>query len=219
VAFFILTETPHHRVPERKLNINPLVPLARAARDRKLRPLYFTWSFFAFAFVTSQSVFSLFVRDVFGFSAYQTGLTFTMIGLVTVFNQAFLLKKFWLARFSESALEVIMLVILSIGLFGILAERLPLFFISLLFLGTGQAVLRVVITSQATAATDPRRKGETMGILAALMSSYMFSAPLISGYLFEMNHAFPYALSAGLVLLGVFFALRFRRQAAVAAAD
>jgi DHA1 family tetracycline resistance protein-like MFS transporter len=219
LAYYLLPETHHHRDPERALNLNPIVPLLRAAKDKKLRPLYFTWSFFAFAFVTSQAVFALFVRDVFGFNAYQTGLTFAVIGVVTVLNQALLLKRFWLARFSESALEVIMLVILSVGLIGIVAENLPVFFISLVFLGTGQAILRVVITSQATSASDPLRKGETLGILSALMSTYMFAAPILAGYLFEINHAFPYALAAMLVLLGVFFAVRFKRQAAMASPE
>jgi predicted MFS family arabinose efflux permease len=194
------------------MSFNPLIPLLRAAQDRKLRPLYFTWSFFAFAIVTSQAVFGLFVKDVFGFSAFQTGMMFTMIGVIVVINQGFLLKKFWLARFSEVTLEIMMLIVLAFSSLLVSTEILPLFYLSFLGLGTGQAILRVVITSQAVAATDPSKKGETMGILSALMSAYMVIAPLLAGYLYEIYYSGPYIVSALLLFLSVYLALLFRRR-------
>ena len=214
-AFFFLPETHHNRDAHRPMSFNPLVPLMRAAQDKNMRPLYFTWSFFAFAIVTSQSVFGLFVKDVFGFSAFQTGMMFTMVGVIVVINQGFLLKKFWLEKFSESRLEILMLVVLAISSLMVSTEILPLFYLSFLGSGTGQAVLRVVLTSQAAAAADPAKKGETMGILSALMSAYMVMAPVHSGYIYEIHHSGPYVLSSLLLLLGVYFALLFKKRRAV----
>lgn len=211
-AFFFLPETHHKRDVHRPMNFNPLAPLIRAAQDKKMRPLYFTWSFFAFAIVTSQSVFGLFVKDVFGFNAFRTGMMFTMVGVIVIVNQGILLKKFWLEKFSEDKLEIIMLIALAISSLMVSAEILPLFYLSFLGSGTGQAILRVVITSQAAAASDPTKKGETMGILSALMSAYMVMAPILSGYLYEINHSGPYVLSSVLLLLGVYFALKFKRR-------
>jgi MFS family permease len=91
-------------------------------------------------------------------------------------------------------------------------EILPLFYLSFLGAGTGQAILRVVITSQAAAAADPSKKGETMGILSALMSVYMVIAPILSGYLYEIHHSGPYILSSALLFLGVYFAWMFKRR-------
>jgi multidrug resistance protein len=211
-AFFFLPETHYKRDAHSPMNFNPLAPLMRAAQDKKMRPLYFTWSFFAFAIVTSQSVFGLFVKDVFGFNAFQTGMMFTMIGVIVVINQGFLLKKFWLKKFTEARLEIIMLVVLAISSLMVSTEILPLFYLSFLGAGTGQALLRVVITSQAASAADPSKKGETMGILSALMSVYMVIAPILSGYLFEIHHSGPYILSSALLLLGVYFAWMFKRR-------
>jgi multidrug resistance protein len=219
LAFFFLPETHHKRDTHTPMNFNPLAPLARAAQDKMLRPLYVTWSFFAFAIVTSQSVFGLFVMDVFGFNAYEAGLMFTMIGVIVVVNQGFLLKKFWLARFSEARLTVLMSIIMAMSALLVSTELLPLFYLSFLGAGTGQAILRVVITSQAAAASDPARKGETLGILSALMSAYMVAAPILSGYLYEFDHALPYIVSAMLLFLGVYFAMRFQRKASVEAPD
>jgi MFS transporter, DHA1 family, tetracycline resistance protein len=215
-AFFFLPETHHKRDAHNPMNFNPFAPLVRAAQDKKMRPLYFTWSFFAFAIVTSQAVFGLFVKDVFGFSAFQTGMMFTMVGVIVVMNQGFLLKKYWLEKYTEARLEIIMLLVLAISSLMVSTEILPLFYLSILGSGTGQAILRVVITSQAAAAADPSKKGETMGILAALMSAYMVIAPILSGYLYEIHHSGPYILSSLLLMLGVYFALMFkwRREAA-----
>ena len=211
-AFFFLPETHHKRDTHSPMNFNPLAPLMRAAQDKKMRPLYFTWSFFAFAIVTSQSVFGLFVKDVFGFSAFQTGMMFTMIGVIVVVNQGFLLKKFWLIKFTEAKLEIIMLIVLAVSSLIVSTKILPLFYLSFLGSGTGQAILRVVITSQAAAAANPAKKGETMGILSALMSAYMVIAPIISGYLYEIYHSAPYVLSSVLLLLGVYFAFAFKKR-------
>jgi MFS transporter, DHA1 family, tetracycline resistance protein len=211
-AFFFLPETHHKRDAHSPMNFNPLAPLVRAAQDKKMRPLYFTWSFFAFAIVTSQAVFGLFVKDVFGFNAFQTGMTFTIIGVIIVVNQGFLLKKFWMEKFTEAKLENIMLIVLAISSLMVSTKILLLFYLSFLGSGTGQAILRVVITSQAAAAADPSKKGETMGILSALMSAYMVVAPILSGYLYEFYHSGPYILSSLLLILGVYFALMFKKQ-------
>lgn len=211
-AFFFLPETHLNRDGRHPMNFNPLAPLVRAARDKKMRPLYLTWSFFAFAIVTSQTVFGLFVKDVFGFNAFQTGMVFTIVGVIVVLNQGFLLKKFWLEKFTGARLEIIMLVALAVSSLLVSTEILSLFYLSLLGSGTGQAILRVVITSQAAAASDPAKKGETMGILSALMSAYMVIAPVLSGYLYEIRFSLPYILSSFFLLLGVYFALMFKRR-------
>jgi len=211
-AFFFLPETHQKHEAHGPLSFNPLVPLIRAARDKHMRPLYLTWSFFAFAIVTSQSVFGLFVKDVFGVTAFQTGMMFTGVGVIVVVNQGFLLKKFWLEKFTESQLETIMLLLLAVSSLMVSTELMPLFYLSFLGSGTGQAVLRVVITSQAAATADPAKKGETMGILSALMSAYMVIAPVVSGFVYEQYHASPYIISSILLLAGVYFAAVFKRQ-------
>jgi DHA1 family tetracycline resistance protein-like MFS transporter len=208
LAILFLPETHHTRDVTHPPSFNPLKPLARAREHRSLRPLYATWLMFAMAFVTGQSVFALFAKDVFGFSAFQTGLAFTVVGLTVVANQAFLLHKFWLSRFREHRLVTIMLAILAVGLACVATEYLPLFLAGLLALGTGQAVLRVVMTAQVSGKADVRRRGENIGILSALMSGAMVVAPIIAGALFELDHVLPYLLAIGFLLCGLWFHTR-----------
>jgi multidrug resistance protein len=210
-AYFFLPESHHTRDTSRALSLNPLRPLVFAARDRSLRPLYFVWSFFAFAIVTGQSVFGLFVKDVFGMSAFQTGMLFTVIGVLVVVNQGYVLPKFWKKRFSSATLEWMMLAALGIGSLLVASRLFFWFMISLIFSGTGQAVLRVVVTEQAAAASHPMRKGETLGVFAALMSAYMALAPYASGVMYEVDHRLPYLVSTFLLAIGIIFSLQFNK--------
>jgi len=211
MAFFFLPETHKARNVERKLSLNPLLPLQRAARDVELRPLYVTWIMFGLANITSQTVFSLFVSKEFGFDAFVTGLTFTGMGVIVAINQGLLLKRFWLKKFTESTLQRIMLWVLIIGLGLFVTKSLLLFLIATLFIGTGQSVFRVVLTSQVAGAADPQAKGEKLGMMSSLMSMCMVIGPTISGPLFEINDAFPYYLAALYLALGLYTTLRHER--------
>ena len=223
MAFFFLPETHYHRDAGRRLNLNPLRPLQRAIGDKELRPLYVTWVMFGLANVTSQSVFSLFVSREFRFDAFVTGLTFTGMGVIVAINQAVLLKRLWLKYFKEAALEKIMLWALIIGVGLFLTRSLILFIIATLFIGTGQSVLRVVLTSQVAGTADPQSKGEKLGMLSSLMSICMVLGPVFSGPLFELSDLYPYYLSAVYLVLGLIMTYRYSRKemrnAAVAPSD
>jgi len=210
-AILFLPESHRNRSTARIVGYHPMSPLIRAWRDQPFRPLYVTWTAFAIAFVIGQSVFALFVKDVFGFTAFATGMAFAAVGVVVVVNQTFLLQRVWLKRFDEARLQVLMLMILVVALLCIAAEFLPLFYVGLLGLGTGQAVLRVVVTSQVAGSADPLRRGESIGILTSIMSASMAVSPVIAGVLFEINHAVPYILASVVLLLGL-MALRSRSK-------
>lgn len=203
-AFFMLPETNKTRNTT-KLKYNPISPIINAYRHHTLRPLYLVWFIFALAFVITQSVFGLYSQRVFGFNAFQTGLFFTVIGIVVAINQTLLLKRFWLHRFSEPELQKMMMLILSIGLVSMGMQNVLLFFLALPLLGTGQAVLRVVISSQAVGHAEPNKKGEIIGITSSIMSAAMIIGPLLAGALFELNYSAPFVVASILLAGGFFF--------------
>jgi len=212
VAYFVLPETHHDLNTEGKLSVNPLAPLARALRDVKIRPLYFSWIMFTMAFVTSQSVFALFVEDVFGFDAVTTGLTFTGMGLIVALNQTVGLKYFWMRRFTEARLEMMMFTFMLAGLVLFATQSFVGFILSVLLIPTGQSVLRVVLTSQVAGQADTKTKGEKLGTLSSLMSACMVIGPTISGPLFELHVSYPYILSSLYVIAGLIAAGRYQQR-------
>ncbi|MEX1139917.1 MAG: MFS transporter [Bacteroidota bacterium] len=205
LAFFFLPETHTKRDPEIPISINPLAPLGRASRNMELRPFFISWILFGISFMASQSVFSLYAEAAFGFSAFATGLLFSGIGVFTALNQAVLLKPVWLKYFDEPTLEFLMTIALGLGLLLMALQILILFYIALVFLATGQSILRVVITSRVAGIAPPHMKGEILGIMTSLMAASMVLAPIIAGLLYEMNIALPFFLGAILMTVCVYF--------------
>jgi MFS family permease len=212
LAYFFLPETHKKRDPHAAISFNPLLPLARAAVNKNLRPLFFTWLFFAVSMSASQSVFALYGQHAYSFSSFTTGLIFAATGVFAVLNQTLLLKRVWLKYFSESQLEVIMTIILGVSFFLLGLDILALFCVGLPLFATGQSVQRVVITSEITGRTDPLMKGEALGILTSLMAASMVVGPMIGGALFEIHDSYPFFFAGALMIISLIIALRYRRS-------
>lgn len=202
-AYFFLPESLKHFRTDGRVSVNPIRPLLRAVRDANLRPLYISWVMFSLAFVTSQSVFALYVNHVFGFDSLQTGAAFTAMGLIVAFNQAVLLKHLWLRRFTERGLEMLMLWFLFFAMITFTIPAMWAFVLAGILISTGQSVLRIVLTSQVAGAADPTTKGQTLGILASLMAASMATGPLLAGPLYEIHATLPYFTAAGYVAVAL----------------
>ncbi|MBE0556577.1 MAG: MFS transporter [Proteobacteria bacterium] len=170
LAYFLLPETNTKRNREAVISFNPLRPLARAALNVDLRPLFMRWVLFAVAFMATQSVFALYAEHAFGFDAFTTGLFFTLSGAFMAFNQAVLLKRVWLKYFDERKLEIMMLWGVLAGFVFMGSHYLPLFAVGVPLAGVSQGILRVVMTSQAAGGAQPQMKGEVIGIMSSLMA-------------------------------------------------
>lgn len=214
LAFFILPETNQHRNTA-PLRLNPFAPIARALKNADLRPAYLVWFLFGLAATTAQSVFSLYVSQVFGFNSFIAGLFLTGVGLVIAVNQGVGIKHFWLKKFKEPQLEVYMIAAFGIGHWLLAIGNLPIFIIGMLFTTFGQAVLRVVMTSQALSFTDPKMKGEVLGVLNSVFSLSMVAAPLVAGWLFEHTHpSIPFVITGFYMALALVIVYRNRKRLA-----
>ena len=201
VAYFFLPETNKNLHSEKQINWNPFIPIIAGFRDIKLRKLYVTWFWFCFIAMGTNTIFALYLFKVFNFGAYGSGLFFTGVGIVIAFNQGFALKKFWLTYFSEKKLILIMFGAFAIGYLVMAYPTLWFFIIGLVLSSFGQSILRIAITGEIMGETDERNRGQTSGILAAIMSAANIVAPLLMGYLFEFHTSLPYIVSA--ILSGI----------------
>ena len=210
LAFFVLPETHTKRDSDIPLTINPLAPLGRAVLNTELRPFFVAWILFGVSFMASQSVFSLYAEAAFGFSSFKTGLLFSGIGVITALNQAVLLKTLWLRYFTEPSLEFLMTAVLTVSLFLMALQSLPVFYIAVVLLASAQSILRVVITSRVAGLAPPHMKGEVLGIMTSLIAASMVFAPVIAGLLFEVHISLPFFL--GTILTGYSLVLEYRMR-------
>jgi hypothetical protein len=212
LAYFFLPETNKRRDRNAAISFNPLLPLGRAVINKKLRPLFMSWLFFAVALSASQSVFALYGQHAYNFDSFKTGLIFAATGVFAVLNQTVLLRRLWLKRFTESQLEILMTIILGVGFLLMGSDMLVLFYLGLPLFATGQSVQRVVVTSEVTGKTDPLMKGEALGILTSIMAASMVVGPIVGGTLFEIHDGYPFFLAGLLMLFSLIVALQYRRS-------
>jgi MFS family permease len=212
LAYFFLPETHRRRNVHARISFNPLAPLARAFVNKKLRPYFSSWLFFAVSISAAQSIFALYGQRAFNFDSFRTGLIFTSTGVLAAINQTVLLPRVWLKYFSEAQLEVIMTIMLGVSYLFFGSDVLPLFFLALPLFATAQSVQRVVITSEVTGRVDPLMKGEALGILTSLMAASMVVGPIIGGALFEIHDGYPYFFGGFLMLVSLLVTLRFRKS-------
>jgi MFS family permease len=102
-----------------------------------------------------------------------------------------------------------MLVFVTIGLLMISTQNLIMFYASLPFLGTSQAILRVIITNKAVSTIDARKKGEVIGTITAIMTGAMVIAPVVAGILFEYSASLPFFVSAAMSIIALFISRKF----------
>ena len=110
---------------------------------------------------------------------------------------------------TQNQIEITMLVFVTIGLLMIATQNIVMFYASLPFLGTSQAILRVIITNKAVSNIDAREKGEIIGTITSIMTGAMVLAPVAAGLLFEFSFPLPFIVSAALTLLALYISLKF----------
>ncbi|EKD46590.1 MAG: hypothetical protein ACD_67C00160G0001 [uncultured bacterium] len=203
-AYFFLPETHNNREHNQKaIPLNPLIPIFKALKDDALRSRYMAWFLFGVAFAGMQSIFALFVKSAFGFSAVTTGYLFTGMGVVLVINQAFALNKIWLKYFKEADLEIWFFVVMIAGFVFADLKIMSLFLVGIFLTTVGQSTLRVVMSSGVAGVAGQMRRGEVMGIMASIISASMIVGPLLAGALFQKNIQFPFLMN--IILLVVAF--------------
>lgn len=210
-AFFNLPETHVHRKMESKVSLNPFMPIIRIMRDKTILPRFAVWFLFGIAVSVQQAVFALYLGKVFSLGAFASGLFLTGVGVIITLNQGFLLSKFWLKRFKESKLELLMTGIFAVGFTLMSTSVLGIFIAGLIGVTFGQSVLRVVLTSQIVG-TAHERRGEVLGAMTSAMSLAMIVGPFMAGALFVSHVKWPFLISGGLSVVS-FFILALSRKA------
>lgn len=200
LAYFNLPETHHQRDLTKKIDINPLAPIVRGLRNPKLLPGFLAFFLFGLAIASQQSIFTLYLSQVFNYGTAAAGFFMTGVGVVVVLNQGFLLKKFWLKYFQEKKLELSMLIAFAVGFFLMSTSWKAIFILGVIMISFAQSILRVVMSSQMAAAGGDNH-GEVIGVLTSVMSVSMIIGPIGAGWLFGYFPHLPFVVSGFIILI------------------
>jgi DHA1 family tetracycline resistance protein-like MFS transporter len=210
-AYFNLAESHLNKNIEAKISLNPFAPILRVLKDKQILPGFVVWFLFGLAVSIQQSIFALYLGKVFSFGAFASGLFLTGVGVIMALNQGVLLSKFWLKRFKEKDLEILMTAVFALGFFLLCSSVLGIFIIGLVGLTFSQSILRVVLTSQIVGNSHNRR-GEVLGAMTSMMFLSMIIGSLLAGALFVLNVKLPFILSGTFSLVALFILYSNRKR-------
>jgi len=209
-AIFNLQESHLNKNSQNKISLNPFTSIIRILKDKKLLPGFVVWFLFSLSISIQQVIFALYLGRVFSYDAFITGLFFTGMGLLISLNQGFLLSRFWLKKFKERDLELLMAGVFALGFLLMSSSILGIFIFGVINLVFGQSILRVVLTSQIVA-NSHNRKGEVLGAMNSVMSLAMIVGSIFAGALFTTHIKGPFITA---FILGIisFIVLYYNRK-------
>ncbi|MFA6436589.1 MAG: MFS transporter, partial [Candidatus Gracilibacteria bacterium] len=211
-AYFFLPESNLHKDASRKLSINPFKGLKKAFASPTIAYLLVIWFLYTMSFGSMQTIFSLFTHMAYNISASWNGVLLASIGVITAFNQGFLLKHFWLKRFNERRLEIGAAAVAFVSYGMILSQNFTLFLIAMVMMSFANALIRVVNTSEIAGSAKKEERGEIVGVIQSVMFLSAILSPLLGGVAITQNVFAPWALCAAYMAIAlVLLLLRHRK--------
>jgi DHA1 family tetracycline resistance protein-like MFS transporter len=162
-----------------------LPDLFTALKRPRIGPLLHTRFFFAIAFSTFQSIFSLWALQHLGLDATSTGFILTYVGFLSVVVQGFLVG--WLsARFGETYLIFLAVVIMAVGLVAwAVTPNVPVLLIAMIPIAGAGGLLNTIVNSALTRSAPPAEAGGLLGLSTSLESATRVISPSLGGLLLQ----------------------------------
>lgn len=187
VLLLFLKETNVH-ITHKKIKFNPFKQVITYFKMPKANLYIFSFFILLTAFSMYQSILPLYLNKVYWLSWSMSGYVLAWMWLIFVLNQMFLLRKFWLKKFSLNWL----LYIINIGLFiSFLAlsliKPLPAFLFLFIFVASLQIIVNPVYQWEIIEHVEIHSRWELIWVLASLQSISMFFWPLIWWILIDRN--------------------------------
>lgn len=164
------------------------------------------------AFTGMETVFALFTRHTFGWTATQNGLLFTYIGIIVVLMQGGLVGLL-VKRMSEQRLLLVGLLLLAEGLILLpWSAHLALLLLTLGILSAGDRAATPIVSTLLSFASPPEGQGETLGMAQGMAGLGRMLEPLAAGSLFIVGIPLPFLLGGVLAIGSVVLALPLLRE-------
>jgi DHA1 family tetracycline resistance protein-like MFS transporter len=155
------------------------------------------------AFTLFTANFSLFAKTALNFSAQTTAYLLTLVGVIQVIMQGFLIGKLT-AKFQERALLLVGTIGLSASLFlYAFTQNLAWMIISLIPISVSAGLSGTLLTSQLSKSTLKEDVGGTLGLSASTQTIAQIVCPALGGFLIAELGGWAVGVLAGLLMAAV----------------
>src|SRR3989338_4521138 len=163
------------------------------------------------SFTGFTSIFALFTQKIFGYGERENGFLFAYLGVITLFVQGFLIRKFG-NSFSDKLLLISSVITMSVGyalliMIPSLSMKFALLLMGLGLVGIGFSLFNPSVRSLLTKRVE--QTGKYLGILASYSSLARFVGPIFAGFFFEkISPIASIQISFIIFMISIFLALK-----------
>lgn len=162
----------------------------------------------SFALTNFESVFGLYMVDVFAYSPQQVGTILMVIGLLSAIVQGGITGMLT-KRLGENILIKASLLGTAVGFFLMLgAYNLTTVLLTVGFFVVSDSVLRPAVSAITSKRAD-MGQGVAMGLNNSFMSLGRIAGPLWAGFMFDVNVRFPYITGGAVMFIGFLLCLKY----------
>lgn len=158
----------------------------------------------SFAMAHIEAPLFLFVQDAFGWGQFAASLGFGYIGVIMIFTQGFLIRRF-MPRLGESRVLLLGLLFSGVGfLLVTVSFNLAVLVLAVTTLGIGNGLANPSLNGSVSLVSDPEAQGNNLGVAQSLSSLARIVGPATGGALYQhWGRGTPFAVAGALALLGV----------------
>ena len=145
-----------------------------------------------------------YVADVFNWDLRTASYGFAYIGVMMVFTQGYLIRK-WMPKFGEPKILAIGLLLFAISLFGLaLSTTVTLLAITMTILALGNGMMRPPNVGMISLLAPADEQGAAMGVTNSIASLGRIFGPMVGGILYQdMSRTSPFWLAGALAILAL----------------
>ena len=170
-----LKESNLNKVHDKKVNHNPFPVFVKYFRQKKFLWIFLSLLLIGIGTFSYQSIFSIIIQQRFGIPGVQIGYYLAAFGVLSVLNQALIIPKFWIKKFHNKTL----LIVISVGMIPCLlamalVPQWRMFLIAWLLMVPFMSLMQTVYNSEIVQHTVKTEIGEMTGLIGSIGSLNMF---------------------------------------------
>ncbi|MBC7880081.1 MAG: MFS transporter [Anaerolineae bacterium] len=187
LGYFTLNESlpPERRRPISAVDFNPLRSLANLLDQKSLQGILIGFFLYNFAFAGFTGIFTLAIRDRFGWGPDLAAWLFAFIGIISTIVQGGLIRKL-VPAFGETRLAIsgLALIALAYGLVCVIPSG-PWLYLTQGILAVGIGLTAPSLRGVLSNRTSPENQGRVLGGAQALASLGQVVGPLWAGWSYD----------------------------------
>lgn len=208
-GYFLLPESlpSEHRGDRlRPRDLDPFAQLGQVIALPSLTPLFGTAFLFFVAFNGMEGNASVYLKDVFGWSARDIGTVLFVAGFFAAFTQGYLVRKL----VPRMGVERVAILGLGTGVAGLLLAALtaaivstPLLYAGAILFIVGDGLYEPSNNGLISGAAGPKMQGRVQGASQAMQSISRILGPLLANWVYVLAAPLPWLVEAALVAAGL----------------